>query len=55
MVREGTIVDATIINAPSSNKNAEHKRDPEMKSIKKMGMFIIMVPKCMPEWMPNPV
>jgi len=26
----GTIVDATIISAPSSTKNAEKKRDPEM-------------------------
>ena len=25
-----TIVDATIISAPSSTKNAEKKRDPEM-------------------------
>ena len=27
-VGKGTIVDATIINAPSSTKNAEKKRDP---------------------------
>ena len=31
----GTIVDATIIDAPSSTKNAEKKRDPEMHSTKK--------------------
>ena len=31
----GTIVDATIINAPSSTKNAEKKRDPEMHQTKK--------------------
>ena len=31
----GTIIDATIINAPSSNKNAEKKRDPEMHQTKK--------------------
>ena len=31
----GTIVDATIINAPSSTKNAEHARDPEMHQTKK--------------------
>jgi IS5 family transposase len=30
MVSEGTIVDATIIHAPSSTKNKEGKRDPEM-------------------------
>lgn len=31
----GTIVDATIIAAPSSTKNAEKKRDPEMHQTKK--------------------
>ncbi len=31
----GTIVDATIINAPSSTKNAEHTRDPDMHQTKK--------------------
>lgn len=35
IVKEGTIVDATIIPAPSSTKNAEGKRDPEMSSTKK--------------------
>ena len=30
MMKGGTIVDATIINAPSSTKNAEKARDPEM-------------------------
>jgi len=35
LVREGTIVDATIINAPSSTKNREKVRDPEMKQTKK--------------------
>ena len=30
LIRSGTIVDATIINAPSSTKNAEHKRDDDM-------------------------
>ena len=35
LVREGTIVDATIINAPSSTKNREKARDPEMKQTKK--------------------
>jgi IS5 family transposase len=32
---KGTIVDATIIAAPSSTKNAEGKRDPEMHQAKK--------------------
>jgi len=31
----GTIVDATIIDAPTSTKNKESKRDPEMHSVKK--------------------
>jgi IS5 family transposase len=31
----GTIVDATIINAPSSTKNAAKKRDPEMRQTRK--------------------
>jgi IS5 family transposase len=31
----GTIVDATIIAAPSSTKNQEHQRDPEMRQTKK--------------------
>ena len=34
MLREGTIVDATIINAPPSTKNASKTRDPEMKQTK---------------------
>jgi len=34
-VSTGTIVDATIINAPSSTKNADKARDPEMHQTKK--------------------
>jgi len=34
-VASGTIVDATIITAPSSTKNAEQARDPEMKQTQK--------------------
>jgi transposase, IS5 family len=34
-VARGTIVDATIINAPSSTKNQEGARDPEMHQTKK--------------------
>jgi transposase, IS5 family len=34
-VAKGTIVDATIINAPSSTKNASGKRDPDMHQAKK--------------------
>jgi len=35
ILKDGTIVDATIIHAPSSTKNKEKKRDPEMSSTKK--------------------
>jgi IS5 family transposase len=35
MLREGTIVDATIINAPPSTKNQNRTRDSEMKQTKK--------------------
>ena len=35
MLKRGTIVDATIISAPSSTKNAEGERDPEMHQTKK--------------------
>ncbi|MEB1676226.1 IS5 family transposase [Xanthomonas campestris pv. campestris] len=34
-LRSGTIVDATLIAAPSSTKNADHARDPEMHQTKK--------------------
>ena len=34
-VREGTIVDSTIISAPSSTKNRERARDPEMHQTSK--------------------
>lgn len=34
-VSSGTIVDATIINAPSSTKNQQQQRDPEMHQTKK--------------------
>lgn len=35
LMKSGTIVDATIIEAPSSTKNEEKKRDPDMSSTKK--------------------
>jgi IS5 family transposase len=35
MLKRGTIVDATIIPAPSSTKNAQGERDPEMHQTKK--------------------
>jgi IS5 family transposase len=35
LLRQGTIVDATLINAPSSTKNQSGERDPEMHQTKK--------------------
>jgi len=35
LLKSGTIVDATIISAPSSTKNASKTRDPEMKQTRK--------------------
>ncbi|MCU0616459.1 MAG: IS5 family transposase [Gemmatimonadaceae bacterium] len=35
MLKAGTIVDATIIGAPSATKNARQTRDPEMRQTKK--------------------
>ena len=35
MLKEGTIVDASIIEAPSSTKNRKRERDPEMKQTRK--------------------
>jgi IS5 family transposase len=39
MVKEGTMVDATIIAAPSSTKNEDGKRDPEMHQTKKGNQY----------------
>lgn len=39
MVRQGTMVDATIIHAPSSTKNKDGKRDPEMHQAKKGNLY----------------
>ncbi len=38
-LREGTIVDATIIEAPSSTKNRTGQRDPEMRQVKKGNQY----------------
>ena len=35
MLKKGTIVDSTLIAAPSSTKNKEKQRDPEAHSVKK--------------------
>ncbi len=35
LLRQGTIVDATIIQAPSSTKNRDKQRDPDMRQTKK--------------------
>ncbi|MCO6763431.1 IS5-like element ISPpu18 family transposase, partial [Streptomyces sp. EL5] len=38
-LRPGTIVDATLIHAPSSTKNQDGKRDPEMHQSKKGNQY----------------
>jgi IS5 family transposase len=38
-LRQGTIVDATLINAPSSTKNKDGKRDPDMHQTKKGSQY----------------
>ena len=38
---QGTIVDATLINAPSSTKNKDGKRDPEMHQTKKGNQYCV--------------
>lgn len=35
MISKGTMVDATIVHAPSSTKNREKRRDPEMRQTRK--------------------
>ncbi|MGR1217444.1 IS5 family transposase [Metapseudomonas otitidis] len=39
LLRQGTIVDATLIHAPSSTKNKDSKRDPEMHQTKKGNQY----------------
>jgi len=39
LMKKGTIVDATLIAAPTSTKNKDRKRDPEMSSTKKGGQW----------------
>ncbi len=39
LLRQGTVVDATIIHAPSSTKNKDGKRDPEMRQTKKGNQY----------------
>jgi IS5 family transposase len=38
-LRQGTIVDATLIHAPSSTKNKDGKRDPAMHHTKKGSQY----------------
>lgn len=35
MLKSGTVVDATLIAAPSSTKNSNGERDPQMKQSRK--------------------
>jgi IS5 family transposase len=38
-LRQGTIVDATLIHTPSSTKNQDGKRDPQMHQTKKGNQY----------------
>ena len=42
MLRQGTVVDATIIHASSSTKNKDGKRDPEMHQTKKGNQYFLV-------------
>ena len=48
ILKPGSIVEATIIHAPSSTQNKERQRDPEMTSTKKghTGPFGLKAPVC---------
>ena len=55
LVGRGTIVDATIINAPPSTKNAKKERDPQMHQTRKgqqwyFGMKVQPAPTPIPGW-----
>lgn len=41
LLQEGKTVDATLIHAPSSTKNRDRKRDPEMSSTKKGNQWCV--------------
>jgi len=43
LLKQGTIVDATIISAPSSTKNQSGTRDPEMRQTKKGNVWFFRV------------
>jgi IS5 family transposase len=45
-LRQGTIVDATLIHAPSSTKNKDGKRDPEMHQTKKGNQYFFSSATC---------
>lgn len=38
-LRQGTIVDATLIHAPGSTRNKDGKRNPEMHQTKKVNLY----------------
>lgn len=41
ILREGSIVDATVLSAPSSTKNSSGERDPEMYQTKKGNQCVV--------------
>lgn len=51
MLKSGTVVDATLIAAPSSTKNKSGERDPEMKQSRKGQQWYFVVPE---QFKPSP-
>jgi IS5 family transposase len=55
MLREGTILNATIINAPISAKNKAKERDPEMHSVAKGNQWFHCCAEGFAYWMRFPI
>ena len=53
LLKAGTAVDATLIAAPTSTKNKDKKRDPEMHSSKKGNQWYFGMKCGRPHFMPN--
>jgi IS5 family transposase len=52
-LRQGTVVDATLIAAPPSTKNRSGKRDPEMHQSKKGNQWYLGMKAHIVVWMPT--
>jgi IS5 family transposase len=54
MLKTGSVVDATLIPAPSSTKNNSGKRDPEMRQTQKGGNWHFGMKPHISEWTRSP-